>query len=151
MQKLTSTFSVFFSLWQKFTCGKDLVQAQSKILLNSMMFPPWLCIDIKAFIISLRFSGALKILLKSYHMKNTETKRCLICGGNHLAHRCAITRQIRDRDINPPNQLCLKHCGKKTEACKDGNTDKCYIFRKQNGSLIDLTCGQSDHSLRHFL
>ena len=67
----------------------------------------------------------------SYAPKQKEPLSCLICSGNHLAHRCAITRQIRDCDINPPSQLCLKHCGKKTEECKDGNTDKCYIFRKQ--------------------
>ena len=47
--------------------------------------------------------------------------------------------------------MCLKHCGKKTEACKDNGPDKCYIFRKQNGSLIDLTCGKCDHGLHHFL
>ena len=68
-----------------------------------------------------------------------------------MAHRCVKTRQVRDRDVHPPNQLCLKHCGKKTEACKDNNTDKCYIFRKQNGQLVDLTCGQRDHGLKHFL
>ena len=86
-----------------------------------------------------------------YTSKQKEPLSCLICGDNHLAHRCIITRQIRDREINPPSNLCLKHCGKKTEACKDGNTEKCYIFRKQNGTLKDITCGQSDHGLRHFL
>ena len=85
-------------------------------------------------------------------MTTTQGKRvCIICGGNHLAHRCAITRQIRDRDISPPSQLCLKHCGEKTEECNDDSTNKCYIFRTQNGSIIDLTCGHSNHGLRHFL
>ena len=93
------------------------------------------------------------ILVKreSHAQKQKESLSCLLCGGNHLAHRCARTCQIRDREINPPNQLCLKYWEKKTEACKDNGLDKCYIFRKQNGSLIDLTCGQRDHGLSHFL
>ena len=95
-----------------------------------------------------------KIILvkrESYAPKQKESISCLLCGGSHLAHRCVKTRQIRDREINPPNQLCLKHCGKKTEACKDNGPDKCYIFRKQNASLVDLTCGQCDHGICHFL
>ena len=56
---------------------------------------------------------------------------CVLCGDSHLAHRCLLTRQIRDQELLPPNQFCLKHCGKKGEACKD----KCYIFKKLNGSL----------------
>ena len=83
--------------------------------------------------------------------KQKENITCIVCGGSHLAHRCVQTRKIRYREIIPPNQFCSKHCGKKGEACKDNNSDKCYIFRKQNGSLIDLTCGQRDHRLRHFL
>ena len=78
---------------------------------------------------------------ESHTPKQKESLSCLLCGGNHLAHRCAKTCQVRDRDIHPPNQLCLKHCGKKTEACKDSNTDKYYIFRKKKGQLVDLTCG----------
>ena len=45
----------------------------------------------------------------------------------------------------------MKQQRKKTEACKDNSPDKCYIFRKLNGTLVDLTCGQCDHVLRHFL
>ena len=37
--------------------------------------------------------------------KQKEALVCLLCGGNHLAHRCVRTCQIRNRDINPPNQL----------------------------------------------
>ena len=81
--------------------------------------------------------------------KQKESISCLLCSGSHLAHKCIKTCQIRDREINPPNQFCSKHCGKKTEACKDNSPDKCYIFRKQNGSLIDLTCGQRDHGLQN--
>ena len=47
----------------------------------------------------------------------------------------------------PPIHFCTKQCGKRDEACKD----KCYLFKKLNGSIIDLTCGQKDHGLRHFL
>ena len=56
--------------------------------------------------------------------KQKESISCLICGGSHMAHRCAKTRQIRDRELIAPNQLCPKHCGKKTEACKDNSPDK---------------------------
>ena len=90
-------------------------------------------------------------LVKRENQPPKEALSCLLYGGNHLPHRSVRTRQVRDRDVHPPNQLCLKHCRKKTEACKDNNTDKCYISRKQNGQLVDLTCGQHDHGLKHFL
>lgn len=83
--------------------------------------------------------------------KQKEIITCILCGDSHPAHQCAQTRRIRDREIPIPSQLCPKHFRKKGEACKDNSSDKCYIFRKQNGDLIDLTCGKKYHSLRHFL
>ena len=66
---------------------------------------------------------------KNNTQKQKESLLCLLCGGNHLAHRCVKTRQIHDREINPLNHLCLKHCWKNTEAAKDNSPDTCYIFR----------------------
>ena len=44
---------------------------------------------------------------------------CVLCGDSHLAHRCLLTHQIRDQEFLPPSEFCIKHCGKKGEACKD--------------------------------
>ena len=79
--------------------------------------------------------------------KRKENITCVLCGDSHLAHRCLLTCKIRDQELVPPSYFCIKHCGKRDEACKD----KCYLFKKFNGSIIDLTCGQKDHGLCHFL
>ena len=79
--------------------------------------------------------------------RKKDTITCILCGDSHLAHRCLLTRKIRDKELIAPNDFCIKHCGKKGETCKD----KCYLFKKLNGKVIDLTCGKKDHGLRHFL
>ena len=45
--------------------------------------------------------------------KPKATITCVLCGDSHLAHTCLLTCQIRDQELLPPNQFCLKHCGKK--------------------------------------
>ena len=65
----------------------------------------------------------------------------------HLAHRCPLTHEIRDRELVPPSEFFLHHCGKVYATCKD----KCYIFKKTNDKMVDLTCGIKDQGIHHFL
>ena len=58
------------------------------------------------------------------------------------------TRQICDGNLKLPQNFCPKHCGKINDLC---HNNKCFIIHTQNNKKLDLTCGKTDHSNRHFL
>ena len=73
--------------------------------------------------------------------------KCPLCGQNHPAHRCVELRNLRDGKIKVPDNFCVKHCGPRNDRCE---SKKCYIFYK-GGRYINLSCGKTDHGLKHFL
>ena len=44
--------------------------------------------------------------------KQKENITYVLCGDSHLAHKCLLTRKIRNRELLPPINFCTKHCGK---------------------------------------
>ena len=93
-------------------------------------------------------SQSTKPILKRNNPDNQQPSKCVLCDNNHREWTCLSTRMIRDNKMKAPDNLCLKHCGKKTEACKEGG--KYYII-KNFRSQLNLTYGEPDHGLRHFL
>ena len=51
--------------------------------------------------------------------------------------------------MDKPNELCLTHCGRKTNKCLEG---ECHLYHNSNGKIFNLTCqGKDAHGNLHFL
>ena len=87
-------------------------------------------------------------------MKNTKQEKsghpnieCMLCKKNHPAHRCLETRNVRDNKRSVPSDFCYKHCGKKSENCKNC---RCHLYTV-SGKIMNLLCGKTDHGSKHIL
>ena len=59
---------------------------------------------------------------------NQQVIKCLLCSNKHPTHECLKTRLIRDNKMKVLKDMCLKHCGRITEACNNTGTHKCYMI-----------------------
>ena len=81
--------------------------------------------------------------------KQKQIISCLLCNKKHHIHKCPKLYQLRDSIINKPDELCLTHCGHKTNKSLEG---ECHLYHNRNGKIFNLTCqGKDAHGNLHFL